>query len=222
MQQPREFCMDFLAQVNEAVEWRGDAGPTREMWIKQLTWEGLSAPTWNAVAAVHNEDIHKWVIVTRDLDPRASPIAALMNSLYAFLTNQPNLAEKETSLNRTCWECRKPGHLRGDCPRAKPKPRCPKCNKGSHWVKDYWSQSDDNRAPLNSRQSAPQPCQQEKKHPIIRFSGFCQFFYTRHYNHIPGWATHQRTGRHGCGCHYTHRKRGIPCPSLETQTRPAE
>lgn len=94
MQQPREFYMDFLPQVNEAGEWRGDSGPTREMWIKQLIWEGLNAPTWNVVAAVHNEDIHKWVIVTRDLDPRASPIAALMGSLYAFLKNQPNSAEK--------------------------------------------------------------------------------------------------------------------------------
>lgn len=129
---------------------------------------------------------------------------------------------RETSLTRTCWECRKPGHLRGDCPQAKPKPRCPKCNKGSHWVKDCWSQSDDNRAPLNSRQSAPQPYQQGKKHLIIRFFGFCQFFCTRHYNHTPGLATHQRTGRHGFGCHYTHKKWGIPCPSLETQTRLAE
>lgn len=46
-----------------------DPGPTREMLIKQLTWEGLNSPTHNAVVAVLDEDTHKWVVATRDLDP---------------------------------------------------------------------------------------------------------------------------------------------------------
>ena len=47
------------------------------MLLKQLVWEGLNAPTCYAVAVVCNEDIHKWALVTRDLDPNNSPITAL-------------------------------------------------------------------------------------------------------------------------------------------------
>lgn len=80
-----------------------DTGPTREMLIKQLTWKGLMAPTCNVVAAVRNEDIHKWIIATRDLDPDGGPTAALETSLDALLADpQCNLAEKEAPLDRTC------------------------------------------------------------------------------------------------------------------------
>ena len=44
------------------------------MLIKQMTWEGLDTPTHNGLAAICNEDIDKWVMATRDLDPHAKSL----------------------------------------------------------------------------------------------------------------------------------------------------
>jgi hypothetical protein len=73
--------MDFLFHVTEAVERWIYADPRRDMIIKQLAWEGLHAPTCNATAAVRNDDIHKWVVATCDLDPGAVPISVLTASI---------------------------------------------------------------------------------------------------------------------------------------------
>ena len=70
IQQVEEPFTDFLIQVTEAVERQVDTGPTQDMTIKQVTWEGLNAPTGNVLATVHNDDIHKWVMGTNDLDPQ--------------------------------------------------------------------------------------------------------------------------------------------------------
>lgn len=69
--------MDFLPYVTEAVERQVDGGPTRDMLIKQLAWEGLIASTHNFVAALKNDDINKWVVANHDLYPNVDPIAAL-------------------------------------------------------------------------------------------------------------------------------------------------
>lgn len=58
-QQPGELFTDFLTHVNDAVVWRVDLGPTREILVKQLVWEWLNASTHNTLSAVHNEDIHQ-------------------------------------------------------------------------------------------------------------------------------------------------------------------
>ena len=81
VQQSAESFMDFLPYVTEAVERWIYADPRRDMIIKQLAWEGLHAPTCNATAAVRNDDIHKWVVATCDLDPGAVPISVLTASI---------------------------------------------------------------------------------------------------------------------------------------------
>lgn len=58
-QQSEDLFIDMFAHVNEVLEQRVDQGPTGEMSIKQLVWEGLNAPACNVVTVVHNEDIHK-------------------------------------------------------------------------------------------------------------------------------------------------------------------
>ena len=77
VQQSAESFMDFLSYVTEAVERQVDGGPTRDMLIKQLAWEGLIASTHNFVAALKNDDINKWVVANHDLYPNVDPIAAL-------------------------------------------------------------------------------------------------------------------------------------------------
>ncbi|KAL6087972.1 hypothetical protein STEG23_022832, partial [Scotinomys teguina] len=78
---PRELFTDFLAHVNETVERRVNSGPTRDILIKQLTWEELSAQ-------MQNEDIHNWMQATRDLDPSTGLIAVLTASLDVLLTDK--------------------------------------------------------------------------------------------------------------------------------------
>lgn len=69
------------------------------MLFKQLAWECLNAPTRNAVAALRsNDDLHKWVVATRDLDSRAEPVAALT----AFL--DAPLFDRQRSNNRLSQE----------------------------------------------------------------------------------------------------------------------
>ena len=71
------FLLIFFVHLNKAGEWRVGPGPTREMLIKQLVWEMLNTPTCSVVIMVCNEDIHKWELVIRDLDPSNGPINAL-------------------------------------------------------------------------------------------------------------------------------------------------
>lgn len=49
VQQSGESFTDFLSRVTMAVEQRVHPWPTKEMLIKQLTWEGLSVATRNVV-----------------------------------------------------------------------------------------------------------------------------------------------------------------------------
>lgn len=62
-----------------------DLGPIREMLVKQLFQEGLNASTCYVAPEARNEDIHKWVLATRDLDHSQGPIAALTTSLMSSL-----------------------------------------------------------------------------------------------------------------------------------------
>lgn len=76
--------MNLLSCVFEAVERQVDAGPTRDMLIKWLAWKGLNTSTFNAVAVVRNDDIHKWVVATHDLDPGVGPTAVLTASIVPW------------------------------------------------------------------------------------------------------------------------------------------
>lgn len=58
------------------------------MLTKQLFWKVLSALTCYEVRAVHSENIHKWVLATRDLDPSNHSIAALTALLDALLADR--------------------------------------------------------------------------------------------------------------------------------------
>ncbi|XP_029414315.1 uncharacterized protein LOC115068366 [Nannospalax galili] len=72
----------------------------------QTTWESLNVPTRNAVAAVCNDDIHKWVLATRYLHPASGPIAALTASLDALLSDRQQSNDCSKGANpphRTCW-----------------------------------------------------------------------------------------------------------------------
>lgn len=73
---------------NKTVEWRVYPVTTREILIKQLVWERHIAPNHKMVTAICNEDIHKWGIATRDLDPSNLLIAALKVSLSALLIDR--------------------------------------------------------------------------------------------------------------------------------------
>ncbi|XP_026644876.1 polyhomeotic-like protein 1 [Microtus ochrogaster] len=77
IQQPGQRFTNFFVHLNKAGEWRVGPGPTREMLIKQLVWEVLNTPTCSVVITVCNEDIHKWELVIRDLDPSNGPVNAL-------------------------------------------------------------------------------------------------------------------------------------------------
>lgn len=59
-----------------------DLGPTQNMSIKQVTWEGR-----DTVATVRNDEIHKWLLATKDLDPGAGPIMSLTASLAALFAD---------------------------------------------------------------------------------------------------------------------------------------
>ncbi|KAK7800099.1 hypothetical protein U0070_021846 [Myodes glareolus] len=43
-------------------------GAMQDILIKQLTWEGLNTVTHNVFAPVRNENIHKWVLATSDIE----------------------------------------------------------------------------------------------------------------------------------------------------------
>lgn len=140
-----------------AMEEQVDLGPTWETIIKQLTWEGLNAPTHHEIVAVCNEDIHKWVIDTHDLEHQAGPIAAFTASLNALLASKDNDREKSSPAappDHSCWGCGQSGHLHRNCPKARTKTKFPKCQKGFHLACDCRSFS---QIPLNSRRGIPQP-----------------------------------------------------------------
>lgn len=57
------------------------------MLLKQLAQEVLNAPMHNALAPVHNDGLHKWVVATRDLEPGTGRVSALTASLNALLAD---------------------------------------------------------------------------------------------------------------------------------------
>ena len=59
---------EFLTHVTSAVGKCIPSGPTKDILIKQLTWEGFNTVTHNATACVRNEDKHKWILATHDID----------------------------------------------------------------------------------------------------------------------------------------------------------
>lgn len=73
------------SHVTGTVERQVNAVPTRDMLIKQLSWEPLNTPTHDAVAGVRNDDIHKCIFATSDLNPGVVPIASLTASINTFV-----------------------------------------------------------------------------------------------------------------------------------------
>lgn len=90
-----------------------DAGPTRDMFNKQLAWEGLNVPTRNAVASLRNDDFPKWVVAIHYLDLGVDPIAALTACTDSFTMEhvQKTYSYPEGCPDCMCWGCGKPGHL---------------------------------------------------------------------------------------------------------------
>lgn len=119
-----------------------DLDPTREMLIKQLIQEGLNASTHYVVAVAQNEDLHKQVLATRDLDHSKGPIVTLTTPLDLLIVDRQctNDTPKGSQVGRSCWECGELGHLQCDCPWAKPRTRFPRLNRRVSWTKDCRSQ----------------------------------------------------------------------------------
>lgn len=104
VQQYGESFIDFLSHVTEAVQRQVHAGPARDMLIKQLIWEGLNVLTHNAGTAVRNDDSHKWVSATHDLDTGSGPTATLTASIEALFMEliQRTLTSPEGPPDCTC------------------------------------------------------------------------------------------------------------------------
>ena len=114
-------------------------------------------PTHSAVAAIRNDDIHKWVVATLGLNPGVGPIAALTASIDALVMEhvQGTFPPPEGLPDHTGWCCGKPDHLRRGCSSARHKSRFPHCNNSFHWAKDCHSQKLEDI--LNSKRGTPQP-----------------------------------------------------------------
>jgi hypothetical protein len=110
--------------VTEAVERQVDAGPTRDRLMKQLTWEGLNAPTQNALASIRNDDIHKWIVTTCEFYPGAGPIASLSPSIDALVMEHVQRTHllPEGPSDCTCCGYGKSDNLKWDCPSGIPRP----------------------------------------------------------------------------------------------------
>ena len=60
---------EILTHITNAVEKCVSSGPNKDILIKQLTWEGLNIITCNVIITpVRNENIHKWVLATSDIE----------------------------------------------------------------------------------------------------------------------------------------------------------
>lgn len=85
-------------------------GPAREALIKQLTWEGASTAACNAIMAICNEDIHKWITAAKDMNPMTAPLEALTAS------SQTLVIDRQPS-QKPSWVCSQLGHFHYACPR---------------------------------------------------------------------------------------------------------
>lgn len=119
--------------------------------------KGLIALTCNAVAMICYDDIYKWILVTRDLNPGTSPLLFQQHPLMSCSLIASDHCRCSSLPDHPCWGCGKTGHLRWDCPNTSPKTCCPKCNKSFHWAKLFCSQSTDSHGPLNPRQGNSKP-----------------------------------------------------------------
>ena len=92
--------------------------PTKDILIKQLTWEGLNTITRNVIAPVRNDNIHKWVLAACDIDIQNGLISALTDAINALvnakLDKDNNPAPPDLLGIWAVWP------LMWDCPRALP------------------------------------------------------------------------------------------------------
>lgn len=83
--QAAKLFPEYLTHVTSAVKNHIPSGPTTDILIKLLTWEGLSTFNPNVITPVRNKDIHMWVLAFHDIDIQNGPIFALIVSINALV-----------------------------------------------------------------------------------------------------------------------------------------
>lgn len=115
VQQSGESFTDFLARVTMSVEQRIHLGPTREMLIKQLTWEGLNAPTHNVVTGSAMMIFTNGYLSLWAWTPAQVPLLPWQHPLTLLSDRQQSVDHHHHSRRDwSAWGCGKPGHLRRD------------------------------------------------------------------------------------------------------------
>lgn len=91
--QTMETFADFLTRVTTAIEKHILSGSTKDILVKQLTWEGTNTTTHNAIAPVQNEDIHKWDCLPVMLTQKKGPFPHSWPPLMPWLKPNSQLAQ---------------------------------------------------------------------------------------------------------------------------------
>lgn len=88
VQQAAETFPEFLTCVTNAAKRHIPSVLTKNILIKQITWEELNIVTCNVITPIKNEDILRWVLAASDIDTQNGPISVLMASINALVNTK--------------------------------------------------------------------------------------------------------------------------------------
>ena len=130
LQGPQEPFSDYVARMMDAAgKIFGDpdaVGP----FLEQLIYEQASQECKNAIAPRKNKGLQDWLRICRDI---GSPLS---NTGLAAAILQAQRRPPPTGRERTCFNCKRPGHLARDCQEPKKECKaptlCSRCQKVYH------------------------------------------------------------------------------------------
>ncbi|XP_028622746.1 igE-binding protein-like [Grammomys surdaster] len=138
VQEPQESFSDFVSRMTHtATKIFGDTERIKIL-IEQLVFENATPECKAIIGPRKSKGLADWIKSCRGIG------GPLSNAGLAAAILQ---TKGDNSLQKVCYGCGKPGHLKKDCRHPQNKPKrplglCPRCKKGYHWVGECRSTRD--------------------------------------------------------------------------------